>query len=202
MMKFLRRWRQDRLKVDEQNARFIEELRTKLHDDRLNGWEQLKSRIDSLPSDDQRAEPIDIKEHTGHIGYRKWVIAAGFFTIILMSAVVLSLAFYPKQPKAVWVSMKPKEVSIASGSESYAFEDLFLDIDQAIIPLDKYPKGISRRLALRMSITGNAEGVSYYVEYRVQRPAKLDFGYAVFSYNEIMGMASQGYVIGDVFVRR
>jgi len=78
-----------------------------------------------------------------------------------MSDVVLSLTFYPKPPKAVWVSMNPKEVSIASGSESFTFEDLFLDVDQAIIPLDKYPKGISRRFALRISITGNVEGVSF-----------------------------------------
>ena len=202
MMMFLHRWRQDRLKVVEQNGRFIEELRAKLHDDRLDGWEQLKSRIDSLPSDGQRSSPIDIKEHIGHIGYRKWVVATVFFTIVLISTVVLSLVFYPKPPKAVWVSMSPKEISIASGSESYAFEDLFLDVDQAIIPLDIYPKGISVRLALRMSITGNAEGVSFYVKYRVQRPTKMDHGCEVVTYDEIQEMATQGYVMGDVFVRR
>jgi len=71
MMMSLRRWRQDHLKVDEQNARFIENLRAKFRDDELDGWGQLKARINLIPSDGQYAGTIDIKGHAGHLGYRK-----------------------------------------------------------------------------------------------------------------------------------
>jgi hypothetical protein len=111
------------------------------------------------------------------------------------------ISFAPRPPKAVWLSMKHKIIRINAGTGSPAFEDYFLDLDQASIPLDEYPKGISKRLALRLSITGNAEGVLYYVEYRVQRPTKLDHGYDILSGEEILEMVSQGYIMGDVFVR-
>jgi len=201
-MMCLRKWRQERLQSEEKRTRFVEELRAKLHDDEEFELRQLLSRIDALPKDDNQLDFEMTKGAYRTNGIRKWALSVAVAAVVLLMISGLALIAVPKHPKTVWLSMKHKEISIDSGIDFLTYEDLYLDVDQATIPLDSYPKGISRRLALRMSITGNAEGVAFYVEYRVQRQMKMEHDYKIATYDEILDMAHQGYIMGDVFVRR
>jgi hypothetical protein len=203
--KMLTRWNKLRQKRQEEDARAAETadfLREALHDDEVIGLDQLLERIKALPPDSEEDVGKPNLFASLHVGYHTKLMTAISAAVILLGILAGILSVSLKPARTVWVSMIPKVVWIRGGDMAQVFFDRFLDVDQAVGSRSDYPAGISARLALRLSIVGDAEGVFFCVEYTVKRGDRWDHGYAALARDEIIAMAEEGYSFRDIYVHR